>query len=185
MEWITKREYMTWEVARISVEHNTALDWIVALEQETRLKQPRQSETRGILSKSKNLKEAIEKMIYEKAEGRLDFLARLKGKRIICYGASLDEEGFRVLSELKDFIICFVDVDERRHGLINLAGRNLAVFNTNILKFENWKNSILVITCKRYHGIMDELEKIDGLKTAVCYALADAVQSKAGSEYEG
>jgi hypothetical protein len=127
----------------------------------------------------------LEKMIYEKADSRLDFLARLKGKRIICYGASLDEEGFRVLSELRDFIICFVDADERRHGLISLAGRSLAVFNPNILKFENWKNSILVITSKRFHGIIDELEKEESLKTALCYALADAVQGKAGSGYDG
>lgn len=110
----------------------------------------------------------IRKMTFEK------FGKELKGKRIICFGASkMPTEMCMLFKEynLEQDIALFLDNNQERwQTQFQLCGKEIPIISLREYLTNNRKeNDVIVITSRYYPEIIEQLEREKDLKDTVCY----------------
>lgn len=102
------------------------------------------------------------------------FIKRLNGKRVICFGAgsTLMEADYEVkkIDGLESHIAFFVDNDENKHGLkYQYKGWTYDIKNVEALKAIDVNQYVLLITCAFYVEIYRQLKDAEEIKELDCY----------------
>lgn len=102
------------------------------------------------------------------------FIERLKGRKIICFGAgsTLIEADYEVLKidELENHIAFFVDNDKNKHGLkFKYCGKEFDIRSVETLKTVDAEDYVLLVTCAFYVEIYQQLRDVPEIKDLECY----------------
>lgn len=103
--------------------------------------------------------------------GSEEFIDKLKGRRVICFGAGLRMiRADYAVKNIEDHIAFFVDNDEKKQGLkFQYLGHGFDIKSPEVLKSIDPKDYVLLITCVSHTEIYDQLKDIAELGDLECY----------------
>lgn len=106
--------------------------------------------------------------------GVKEFISRVEGKRLICFGAGslILDMAFEVktIPGLEQAIDCFVDNDSEKWGnCIQLGVRDFTIHSPDLLLEQGAGELVILITCMAYQSVIEQLQKIPQLVACDCY----------------
>ena len=104
----------------------------------------------------------------------VEFIERLKGRKVICFGAGsmLIEADYEVLKidQLEEHIAFFIDNDKNKHGLkYKYRGYEYDIKGVDALNDIRVKDYVLLITCAVYVDIYKQLQELSATDELECY----------------
>ena len=103
-----------------------------------------------------------------------EFIERLEGRKVICFGAGsmLIEADYEVLKieRLEEHIAFFIDNDKNKHGLkYKYRGYEYDIKSIDALNEIDTKDYVLLITCAVYVEIYKQLQDVEAIRELECY----------------
>ena len=104
-----------------------------------------------------------------------EFIKRLNGREIICFGAGSivrEPQFLNVfnINNLENHISFFIDNDTNKHNTdFEFKGKNFKIYSPDVLKKINVNEYVLLITCASFVEIFTQLKNIVEIKNLECY----------------